>query len=173
MRLHFYIIIILFVFVSRSVFAEEHRAKEGLIAPDFEIVQMDGATFKLSDYQGKKSVYVVFWNTWCGYCMKKIPKLKQIESNLSDQIKIIAINTTRKDSVAQSIVFQKQHEINYSLAFDYGKKVTDLYNVWGTPTEFIIDINGIIQHRDHVPKEIASLLEQWNEIKPSEHMTEK
>jgi len=132
------------------------------IAPDFEITQLDGTQFKLSDYQGKQSVYLVFWNTWCHYCMKKIPKLKAAQLNLSDKIKIIAVNTTNKDSVEESREFQKRFKITYPLAFDYGKKVTDLYNVWGTPTEFIIDINGIIQHRDAVPEKLEEHLSAWN-----------
>lgn len=173
MRLHYGVVIILVSLLSRPALAESYQAKEGMLAPDFEIIQMDKTLFKLSDYRGKQAVYVVFWNTWCGYCMKKIPKLKQIESNLSDQIKIIAINTTRKDSVAQSIVFRKEHKINYALAFDHGKKVTDLYGVWGTPTAFIIDINGVIQHRDGIPKELDSFLKQWNTIDPPEQMVNK
>lgn len=151
--------------ISTSVFADDPDA--GQIAPDFEITQFDGTKFKLSDYKGKKSVYLVFWNTWCSYCMKKIPKLKAAQLNLSDDIQIIAVNTTNKDSMEESLEFQKQFEINYPLAFDYGKTVTDIYNVWGTPTEFIIDINGIIQHRDGVPDVLEDHLKQWNtDLKP-------
>lgn len=135
---------------------------EGAIAPDFEITQLDGTQFKLSDYKGKQSVYLVFWNTWCHYCMKKIPKLKSAQLNLADDIKIIAVNTTNKDSVEESLEFKNRFTINYPLAFDHGKKVTDLYNVWGTPTEFIIDINGIIQHRDGVPEKLEDYLAKWN-----------
>lgn len=145
-----------------SLHAQADEPDVGSIAPDFEITQLNGKQFKLSDYKGKQSVYLVFWNTWCHYCMKKIPKLKAIQLNLPDDIKIIAVNTSNKDSVEESLEFQKRFTINYPLAFDHGKKVTDLYNVWGTPTEFIIDINGIIQHRDGVPEKLEDYLAKWN-----------
>jgi peroxiredoxin len=148
--------------LSMTSFAQEPTPRAGQKAPDFEIIQMDGTTFKLSDYRGKQAVYLVFWNTWCGYCMKKTPKLKQTQVNLADKIKIIAINTSLKDSLEKSLAFQQQFEINYSLAFDHGKIITDRYGVWGTPTEFIIDINGIIQYRDGVPDDLQPLLSQWN-----------
>ena len=148
--------------LSFSAIADEEEPAEGQIAPNFSITRLDGKTFNLSDYRGKKSVYLVFWNTWCTYCMKKIPKLKHAQSDLNDQIEIIAVNTGLKDSVEKSLAFQKRFEINYPLAFDHGKKVTDLYGVWGTPTEFIIDINGVIQHRDGVPENIESQLASWN-----------
>jgi len=154
--------IILSALITTSAFAEDDEPGEGQIAPNFEMTQMDGTQFKLSDYRGKQPVYLVFWNTWCTYCMKKIPKLKEAQANLNGQIKIIAVNTGLKDSVKKSIAFQKKYEINYPLAFDHGKKVTDLYGVWGTPTEFIIDVNGIIQHRDGVPDELRPYLAQWN-----------
>lgn len=161
MNIKFNILAVLLL-MSMTSFAKDSSPEAGRYAPDFEIIQMDGSTFKLSDYRGKQSVYVVFWNTWCGYCMKKIPKLKQTQANLADKIKIIAINTSLKDSVEKSLAFQQQYDINYSLAFDHGKIITDRYGVWGTPTEFIIDINGIIQYRDGVPDDLQPLLSQWN-----------
>ncbi|MCW9018203.1 MAG: redoxin domain-containing protein, partial [Kangiellaceae bacterium] len=117
------------VFFSTSsfAFAEEDEPSEGQIAPDFSITTLDGKKFNLKDYRGKQAVYLVFWNTWCTYCMKKIPKLKHAQDQLSNQIKIIAVNTGLKDSVKKSLAFEKRFEINYPLAFDHGKKVTDLY----------------------------------------------
>lgn len=156
----YYIFFLVIFFLTFTALADDPDA--GAIAPDFEITQLDGTQFKLSDYKGKQSVYLVFWNTWCHYCIKKIPKLKAAQLNLPNKIKIIAVNTTNKDSLGESVEFQKKFKINYPLAFDHGEIVTDLYNVWGTPTEFIIDINGIIQHRDGVPGNLSDYLTKWN-----------
>lgn len=145
-----------------SAYAAE--VEEGMLAPDFSIKRFDGSEFKLSDYKGKKAVHMVFWTTWCTYCMKKIPLLKYNHNVLSQQIEIIAIDTSVRDTLAKAYRFQKEREINYPLAFDFGKKVTDLYGVWGTPTEFIIDINGVIIHRDDVPRDISEHLSNWNMI---------
>lgn len=131
-------------------------------APDFEITQFNGENFKLSDYQGKKSVFLVFWNSWCTNCFKKIPQLKALQEKHADEIKIIAINTTRKDSMEDSLEFKKRFDINYALAFDHGKKVTDLYQAKFVPYAFIIDINGTVQLRDNIPENIESKLEEWN-----------
>lgn len=155
---------LLSVFIIQGVYAEGDELAEGQIAPDFEITQMDGREFKLSDYRGKQAVYLVFWNTWCTYCIEKIPKLKEAQANLSDQIKIIAVNTGLNDSVKKSIAFQKKFKINYSLAFDHGETVTDLYGVWGTPTAFVIDINGIVRHRDGIPEELGPNLARWTQV---------
>jgi peroxiredoxin len=154
--------VVLGVFFNSVVYAENNELSENQTAPSFELTQLDGSTFKLSDYHGKRAVYLVFWNTWCTYCIQKIPKLKKFQEDFGDQIKIIAINTSLEDSVEKSRVFQKQYAINYPLAFDHNHVITDKYDVWGTPTEFIIDINGIIKHRDGVPDNLQLFLSQWN-----------
>ncbi|MET1257270.1 peroxiredoxin family protein [Aliikangiella maris] len=141
--------------------AEEDTPGEGAVAPDFQITQMDGTTFKLSDFKGEKPVYLIFWNTWCTFCMKKIPHLQRTYQEFNKDIQVIAINTSLKDSFEQASEFKQRFAIEYPLAFDHGKKVTDLYGVWGTPTEFIIDINGTILHRDNVPLDITNHLEKW------------
>jgi len=138
--------------------------KQGMLAPDFELTRLDGSQFKLSDYRGEKAVYLVFWTTWCTYCMRKIPKLQHAQKILGKQIEIIAIDTSVKDTIEKARKFQMDRNIIYPLAFDFGKKVTDLYNVWGTPTEFVIDINGRIVHRDRVPDNLSEHLSNWNMI---------
>jgi len=140
---------------------------EGDSAPDFEITSINGEHFKLSDFKGKQSVYVVFWNTWCHFCMKKIPKLKTVQNTLSEDIMIIAVNTSRDDSIQESLDFQKKFNINYMLSFDEGEVITDLYNVHGVPTEFIIDITGTILHRDGVPDDLSKHVDNWNKKEQS------
>ena len=153
-------LLLLILIVSQNAFA--YSPTTGDIAPDFSIRQLNGKLIKLSQFKGKKSVYLVFWNTWCHYCMKKTPKLKAAQNELTDAIQVIAINTGREDSIAEMKEFKRSREINYPLAFDAEQKITNLYNVHGVPTEFIIDINGKIVHRDGVPEKLADYVEQWN-----------
>ncbi len=54
-------------------------ASVGEFAPEFEIATQDGAVFRLSDFRGRKPVYVVFWNSWCSYCIKKTPRYIKLQ----------------------------------------------------------------------------------------------
>ena len=51
------------------------KAEEGVsskvIDSDFTLTDTEGKVHKLSDYQGKK-VYLKFWASWCGICMKTL-----------------------------------------------------------------------------------------------------
>ncbi len=146
--------------------ALQSNVVEGQLAPDFSIVQLDDTLFKLSDYKGKKPVYLVFWNTWCAFCITKVPKIKNFESELANDIKVIAINTSRQDSVEESRHFSQKYETNYALAFDHDESITRLYGVRGTPTEFIIDVNGIVRHRDGIPDKLNPHLAIWSAVTP-------
>ena len=136
-------------------------ATVGEMAPDFEITTQNGDVFRLSDFRGRKPVYVVFWNTWCPYCIKKAPRYANLQEQFGDKIEIIAINTTWSDSLEEIRSFEAHHHVNYSTAFDAGEFITDGYDVYNVPTEFIVDINGIIRYRDGVPEYLAAHLPDW------------
>jgi len=133
----------------------------GELAPEFEVAIEDGTVFRLSDYRGRKPVYVVFWNTWCAYCIKKTPRYRKLQEQFGDKIEIIAINTTWNDSPEELRAFEEQHQINYSTAYDAGELITDEYRVFNVPTEFIVDLDGIIRYRDGVPEFLAAHLPDW------------
>lgn len=146
---------------SLIISAPAAAASVGEVAPDFEVTTQDGSVFRLSELRGRKPVYVVFWNTWCPYCIKKTPRYQKLEEQFGDKIEIIAINTTWSDSPAGMRSFVEHHQIQYSTAFDAGELITDQYRVLKVPTEFIVDINGIIRYRDGVPAYLAAHLPDW------------
>jgi peroxiredoxin len=128
----------------------------GEVAPDFEISTQNGSAFTLSDFRGEKPVYIVFWNTWCSYCIKKISRYNRLQEQIGDKLEIIAINTTWSDSPDEMRTFEEHHHVNYSTAFDTGEPITDRYQVSNVPTEFIVDIDGVIRYRDGVPDYLAA-----------------
>ena len=137
-------------------------AEVGDVAPDFEIATQDGNVLRLSEIRGRKPVYLVFWNTWCSFCMKKVPRYIKLQKQFGDKIEIIAINTTWSDSAEKMRVFEDRFNVNYSTTFDIGKLITDRFEVTNVPTEFIIDVNGIIRYRDSVPEYPIAHLPDWS-----------
>ncbi|WP_237157913.1 peroxiredoxin family protein [Shewanella psychrophila] len=138
----------------------------GEIAPDFALNQLDGSEFNLSHYRGERSIYLIFWNTWCGPCMKKAPKLVEIQSLYAEQVKLLAINTGWSDSLSEIPRFQSHFSTNYSIALDHAAEVTHLYGVMGTPTSFLVDINGVIRQVDGISDTLSVNISQWNQVTP-------
>ncbi|WP_165905497.1 TlpA family protein disulfide reductase [Parashewanella spongiae] len=133
----------------------------GDVAPQFVIQRLNGSQFSLADYKGKKPVYLIFWNTWCGYCIKKIPKINAIARQYRQDIEILAINTSWSDNLGAISEFQTEHQTDYPMAFDDEAVITKSYHVWGAPTEFIIDINGVVVHRDNIPDAFDTHIARW------------
>jgi len=57
--LKFFILITLAA--ASGALAVETGLSEGSLAPDFQVNNLQGESFHLSDYRGKKPVYLVFW----------------------------------------------------------------------------------------------------------------
>jgi len=148
--------------VACLLFSYSSTAVEiGELAPGFELRTVDGELFRLTDYRGKKAVFLIFWNTWCTYCIKKTPRYAKLKEQFGDRVEIIAINTTWHDSIEDIKQFQQHFAVNYPLALDNGEALTERYAVSAVPTEFIIDINGVIRYRDGIPEYLAAHIPDW------------
>ena len=54
---------------------QQQQNAEGM-APDFTLNDINGKPLALSSLRGKY-VVIDFWGSWCGWCIKGIPKMKE------------------------------------------------------------------------------------------------
>jgi len=122
-------------------------------APNFTATTLEGKQVSLEQFRGKKAVWLVFWATWCPYCQKEIPALKELHKKYGDKIEILAINIGVKDSVEKSQDYKFEHDLPYDIIFS--NEITRLYEVRGTPTQIVIDANGTVAYKGtRVPQNI-------------------
>lgn len=117
----------------------------GTKAPDFEAKLFTaGKTVKLSDYKGK-IVVLDFWYMACYPCCQSIPHLNAIQQKHKDVV-VLGVNPydTDKKKIVKVPDFIKQHKVGYLIA-GIDNNVVKQYNVYGFPTVYIIDKNGMIQ----------------------------
>ena len=117
----------------------------GDMAPEFEAKRLDGSTFRLADYRGKKAVLIDFWATWCSPCVDEIPTIKRIAETYRNQgLEVVGVSLDREEKALRDFV--KREKLSYVQVFEKEKAraITKSYGVWGIPSVFLIDKNGVI-----------------------------
>ena len=131
-------------------------------APDFEVTTLAGKTFRLSDYEGDKPVYLKFWATWCSYCKVEMPHLQSIYNQYGDDVEVLAVNVGINDSVANIEQFFNQAGFNLPVAIDQQGDLVSDYGIVGTPHHVLIDKNGQIVYRTFLISDtLNSTIDGW------------
>ncbi len=118
-----------------------NAAAVGSAAPGFTLKNEKGKDVSLNDFAGK---YVVleFWGTWCGYCIRELPRLKTCHSKYRDKAEFIGIDY--KDNRQSWLKAISKYELNWTNLIAENDDVRDKYGVEGFPTKIIIDKEGKI-----------------------------
>ena len=115
----------------------------GKPAPDFQVTDLKGEELSLKNLRGQV-VLLDFWATWCGPCIREMPKVKRTYEKYKDQkFQIIGISLDRSTGPLKAYI--EKEELRWLHYWDESREVRDLYGVRGIPSTFLIDGEGIIR----------------------------
>lgn len=118
----------------------EEVASGTITAPDFTLPDLDGKRVSLSDFRGKW-VVLDFWGSWCGWCIKGFPALKEAYSKYGDKIVVIGIDCNESEEDWRAGV--KKHQMPWLQLYNGNdRKIYEAYNIEGFPTKAIINPEG-------------------------------
>ena len=120
-------------------------AKQGEEVPDFELTGVDGKTYRLSDYKGKK-VYLKFWASWCSICLASLPDTYELAKEAGDDYVILTVVSPGQKGEQAEEAFQKWYQgldyKNLPVLLDPSGKLLASYGVRSYPTQAFIDKEG-------------------------------
>ena len=120
-------------------------AKKGEEVPNFELTGVDGKTYRLSDYKGKK-VYLKFWASWCSICLASLPDTDELAKEAGDDFVILTVvSPGQKGEQAEGdfqIWYQGLDYKNLPVLLDPSGKLLASYGVRSYPTQAFIDKEG-------------------------------
>ena len=120
-------------------------AKNGEEVPNFELMGVDGKTYRLSDYKGKK-VYLKFWASWCSICLASLPDTDELAKEAGDDFVILTVVSPGQKGEQAEGDFQKWYQgldyKNLPVLLDPSGKLLASYGVRSYPTQAFIDKEG-------------------------------
>ena len=121
--------------------AAKHGAV-GSVAPDFTLNDINGKPLALSSLRGKW-VVLDFWGSWCVWCIKGMPQMKEYYAKYQDKLEILGVDCN--DTVEKWKAAVAKHELPWLHVYwdkEKGDNPLELYHVDSFPTKIIIDPEG-------------------------------
>lgn len=147
----------------------------GQKAPEFTLADLEGEDVALYDVLAENEVVLIdFWASWCGPCIAKLPKLRELHAEYSEkgfEIVFVSIDDTYEDWKAGSDAHQVPGINVGDLNGFLGDTPVD-YGITWIPTEFFLESDGEILNRELSTDELKQLLDDRFGSKSEEKETE-
>ena len=124
---------------------EKHQAElqsGNVDAPAFTLKNLDGKDVSLADFKGKW-VILDFWGTWCPWCIKGFPALKDAYAKYAGKLEIIGVDCGDSEDAWRNGV--KKYSLPWVQVYNpQNSGVAENYFVTGFPTKVIVNPQGKI-----------------------------
>ena len=114
------------------------------VGADFTLQLFDGQTFTLSKHKGE-AVVVNFFASWCAPCIVEAPALEAVHREYFEK-KVIFLGIAIQDTDSAAKGFVEKHALSFPTGLDEDGTVKETFGVYGLPTTFFIDGNGLITY---------------------------
>jgi peroxiredoxin len=132
-------------------------------APDFTLKVHEGQDFTLSSLKGKSAALLVFFATWCPFCMEEVPALIEFQKAYGEKGAPVYAIDIKEDSRTIGR-FVKTKGVNYRILLDSDAKVAAEYHVEGIPLLVAVGKDGMVKYRGHeLPKDLDAFVKKLTE----------
>jgi len=150
---------------AHSAGNEVSRPGVGDEAPDFELLDFEDNTVRLSDFRGKP-VFIDFWTRWCPFCREEMPEIDEVARELEGELVVLGIHRTNTESLEVGRSFARDElGVSYPLLQDTTDEVYQKFSFANLmPFALYIDEEGIIRSVKAGPKTADEIREEVNLI---------
>lgn len=122
--------------VCLSIFACSGKKEEAFI-DKLKLTKLDGTPLTSQALEGK-TVFVNFWATWCGPCLKEMPSIERAKKALeAEGYVFLAVSSEEMEKIQ---TFEKRQ--NYSFTFAQSGLEPEALNIYSLPASYIINTEG-------------------------------
>ncbi|MDO4229082.1 MAG: thioredoxin-dependent thiol peroxidase [Capnocytophaga sp.] len=110
---------------------------------EFQGIDQNGNTIKLSDYKGKKLIVFFYPKASTPGCTAEACSLRDGYTLLKEKgYELIGISA---DSVKKQLNFSTKNNLNFPLIADENKQIIELFSVWGRKKFMGLEFDGILR----------------------------
>ncbi|MGH2359160.1 MAG: TlpA disulfide reductase family protein [bacterium] len=138
----------------------------GSKAPTFSTLGFDSAVWSLADLRGK-GVVMNFFASWCPPCRAEARDLEATYRRYRDRGIVFLGVDIEQDTWDDARAFLREFGITYPIVRDGASIIAKKYELYGLPTTYFIDKDGVIRSKYAGPflgpeglKVLASRIEQ-------------
>ena len=114
-------------------------------SPPLTLVDLEGGDLSLSRYAGHP-IWLIFWKTACQPCEAEAPDVAAaLAAHHADGLITLGVDVWDTEAVIRD--YAATHLPPYSIGIDPTSSFMSAYGVWGAPTHYFIDADGIIRDR--------------------------
>jgi peroxiredoxin len=132
--------------------ADKVELLEGQSPPPFELRDINGNMWRLSDLKGSV-VLVNFWATWCPPCRQELPSLQRLMEKTMDYPDFTILSILFNDDPFKAAAMLDANGYRFSMLKDPGGSVSKSYGLTGVPETYIIDKKGVLRKKIIGPME--------------------
>jgi peroxiredoxin len=126
----------------------------GISAPDFTYPDMEGKKVSLSEFRGKKVVFVNVWATWCPPCIWEMPSMETLYKELKPEgLEILAVSIDALGTDAVRPFLKSKVRVSFPILLDPRGTIKNRYRTTGVPESFIVNRKGIFVSRVIGPRD--------------------
>ena len=118
------------------------EADDDEMAPNFELPDLQGNPLKLSSLRGKY-VIIDFWGSWCVWCIRGFPAMKDVYAKYKDDLEILGVDC--QDSERKWRTAVEQYDLPWlqvRCPDDMMDDLAQMYGIEGFPTKAVVSPEG-------------------------------
>ena len=124
-------------------------------AINFNLKGIDGKTYSLDSFKGKKILVIIFSCNHCPYVRAYEDRIKQIQKDYKDNVQVVCINSNNdknypEDSYKNMIKRAKEKKYNFPYLRDDTQEVARAYGGEVTPDVFVFSQNRTLEYRGRI-----------------------
>jgi peroxiredoxin len=140
-------VLLLITVLASLAFSSGCENKQGIkigdTPPEISCNDIHGKSISLSQFKGKV-VVLYFWKSSC--CGDILKMLQPFQSGSKDKgLAVLAVNVGDAKETVES--YEKNYALTFTMLRDENSKLFNQYHLFGFPTIFILDKNGIVREK--------------------------